>query len=136
MKTMKGQSAFEMLVSVATLLAFSLPIVLLALSMSHLGLEDLSLFHSRSTVQMVSDSINEVHLQGGDAKRTILIDLPSNALNLTVSGNMVTIYLSTGSGPYAVSHPILPTAANFTSAGAGLKQLSIRANGSTGVVLR
>ncbi|VVB98029.1 Uncharacterised protein [uncultured archaeon] len=135
MKSMKGQSAFEMLVSVATLLAFSLPIVLLAFSISHLGLEDLSLFHSRSTVQLVSDSINEVYLQGGDARRTVLIDLPSNAMNLTVSGNSITIYLSTASGPYAVSHPLLADAGNFTSMGAGLKQLSISANG-TRVVLR
>lgn len=122
---MRGQTAFEMLVTVATLLAFSVPIVLLALSSSNIRLEDLSLFHGRSTVQQLSDSINEVYLQGEGAKRSIILDLPSNTKNLTISGNTVTLLLSTTSGQYEISHPILADTNNY----------SIQRTGMTNVVM-
>lgn len=102
----KGQTSFEMLVSLAALLAFSVPVVLLVLSSSQLRLEDLSVFHGRTSVQQLSDAINEVYLEGAGSQRTLLVELPSNTQNLTFSGNTVTLYLSTQNGVYQISHPV------------------------------
>lgn len=125
MKFMKAQSMFEMFVTVTMLLAFTVPIILLVISSSQLRLEDLSVFHGRTAVQQLSDTINEVYLEGPGSKRSFLIDLPSNTQNLTFSGNTVTLYLATESGPYQISHPIFANVTYFTIRKSGLAQVNL-----------
>ncbi len=125
-KYLKAQSAFEMFVSVATLLAFSVPIVLLALSSSGLRLEDLSLSHGKASVQQLVDNINEVYLEGNGSKRTMVLNLPFNCKNLTVSGNLVTIYLSTSMGMYEISEPVFANVGDFSVSRTGLVSVSAK----------
>lgn len=132
---MKAQSSFEMLVSVATLLAYTIPLVLLLFSLTQLRLEDISISSGRATVQQLSDTINEVHLQGAHAKRSLILDLPSNSQNLSVSGNSIILRLSTTSGPYEISHPVLANVSDFSiSSRSGLINIIVKTNG-TQVVL-
>ncbi len=128
---MKAQSSFEMLVTVATMLAYSIPIILMVFSMSTLRLEDTAILHATATVQQLADTINDVYLQGSPAKRSILIDLPSSTRNLTVSGNTVTLYMYSSGGPYEISHPIIANATDFSISGkSGLMPLTVRMNGT------
>ncbi len=124
-----------MFVTIVALLTFTLPIIFLIMSSSQLRLEDLSVFHGRTTVQQLSDTINEAYLQGNGSVRTLVLDLPSNTKNLTVSGSEVTLYLITETGPYEISHAIFANASNFTLIGSGLRNVNIRMVG-TGVVLQ
>lgn len=117
MGSMKGQSAFEMLVTVATFIAYIVPVVLLVFSSSQLQLEDLTIMNGRAVVQQLSDTMNTVYLAGDGAKQSILLDLPSNTKNLTVSGSTVTLYLTTSSGVYEISHPIFANASAFAVSG-------------------
>ncbi len=123
---MKGQSAFEMFITVATLMAFSVPIILLATSTSHLKLEDVSLVHGRSLVQQVADGMNEVYLQGDGAERTLLLDLPSNTQNITITESTVTLYLSTNEGTYSITHPIFANTTYYSSSSTGLMTMVLR----------
>ncbi|MFA5077529.1 MAG: hypothetical protein WC488_03835 [Candidatus Micrarchaeia archaeon] len=123
---MKGQSALETLVTVSTLLIFTVPMVLLVLSASGLRLEDLSVFHARTTVQQIADTVNEVYLQGDGSTRTILVQLPSNTKSLNISGSSVVIYLSTQSGVYEISHPILANASSFSLSRSGLTKMDVK----------
>lgn len=103
---MKAQVAFESFVTIAVLIAFTVPIILLILFFSSFKLEDLSLFHGKSTLQYLSDNINKIYLEGNGAKRTLLIDLPSNTQELIFSNNKITLILSTSNGVYEVSEPV------------------------------
>lgn len=125
----KAQSSFEMFVTVATFLAFSVPVILAVLAASQLRLEDLSLVHGATTVQLLSDDINEVYLQGNGARRSVLLDLPSATRNITVSDGMVVLYLKTSSGPYEISHPIIANASYFSESRSGLTNIVLTMEG-------
>lgn len=133
---MKAQSSFETLVTVATFLLFTIPIVLLVLSSSSLRLEDLSISHARTSAQQLSDTINTVYLEGNQSKRSILIELPANAENLTILGSAksVIIYLNTESGPYEISHSVFANVSDFSISRSGLTPLTIEMNNSQVVV--
>ncbi len=127
---LKGQSSLEMLVTVAALLAYSLPIVLLVFSFSYMKLEDVALTQGRATVQQLSDGVNSVYLQGEGARHSMLIDLPSGTRNLTVSGKTITLYISATGGTYSISHPIFANASSFTiSDRVGLIKITMRMEG-------
>lgn len=123
---MRGQVAFETLVTVAAFLAFSLPIVLLLMSLSGLKLEDLSHFHAKGTVQHFSDTINAVYLEGENATRSIILNIPSNARNLTVLNNTVTLKLITSNGQYEVSQPLFANVSDFSNSNKGLIRITIK----------
>lgn len=127
----KGQSSFEMFVTVGAFLLFILPIILILLALSQAGLENLSLMSGHSTVQRLSDSINEVYLQGDGARRSILLDLPPNSKSLAVGNHSAVLYLSTSSGQYEISHPVFANVSDFSTTKSGLVDLMIMCNGTT-----
>ena len=110
---MKAQSSFELLVSVGAFLLFMVPMVFLMLSASQGGLETLSVYSSRNVVQSLSDNLNEVYLQGDGAKRSIILDIPTNARKIYVGNHTATISIMTSSGIYEVSHPFFANVSEF-----------------------
>ncbi|MEW6528816.1 MAG: hypothetical protein AB1391_02925 [Candidatus Micrarchaeota archaeon] len=128
MKEMKAQSSFEVLITVAILIAFSIPIILAALAISQLRLDDFSLSHGKATVQYLSDNINEVYLEGNASKRTILLDFPSNTKNLTISNHTIILYLTSSSGVYEISHPFFADTTDFSIAKRGIASVVLSMN--------
>ena len=61
---MKGQASMELLITIAVVLAFSMPVILLFLSLSEFGLEKASLAQADSAARKLSDNINDVYSQG------------------------------------------------------------------------
>lgn len=123
----KGQTAFETFVTVMMFIAFTVPVALLLLSTSNLKLEHTTLFHARTTTQQFADSINEVYLQGDGAVRNIILNIPSNTKNLSVSNNTVTLFLRVADGEYAISHPFFANAGDFNiSDRVGLMPITIK----------
>jgi hypothetical protein len=133
---MRGQSAFETLVTVGVMLAFTLPIVLLMLSASNLRLEDTSLLHGQATVQQISDTINEVYLQGPGAKRTMLIEMPATSKSLNISNRQVVMSLTSNGGEHEISHSLLTDAGPYYISTTGLTKIEITVNATGGVTVK
>jgi hypothetical protein len=109
-RTRKGQAASEMMVTIGMILVFVVPIVLLLLVGAQARFESLSHVQAGSTVRIVADSINEVYVEGRGpnpstpgASKVAILNIPSNARSIRVSGNEVIITLETRSGPADVA---------------------------------
>ena len=99
MNRMKGQAATETLVTIGMILIFVIPILLLLLVGAQAKFESLSYVQGSSAIRIIADSINEVYLEGPAASKVVLINLPSNSKNLSISNNEVVLTIETRSGP-------------------------------------
>ncbi len=102
---MKAQISLELLITVGMVVIFTVPVVLLLLSFSQSGIENISYSKAEANAKILADSITEVSIQGEGAKRTVYLDLPQNLYVLTVRDNEVTLMLETSSGPYDAVAP-------------------------------
>jgi hypothetical protein len=105
MKTRKGQSATETMVTIGMVLVFVVPIVLLLLVGAQARFESLSHVQAGSCSRIIADSINEVYAEGPGASKVAIVNIPSNALLVGISENEVTIALSGRTGPSEVVAP-------------------------------
>ena len=111
MASMKGQAATEMLVTIGMVLVFIIPILLLLLVVAQLRFESLSEVQGSSAISIMADSINEVYIEGPGATKIVVVNLPTNTKNLTITKNEVIITLETRSGD---SQFIVPFFGNVT----------------------
>ncbi|MEM4272427.1 MAG: hypothetical protein QXH30_02460, partial [Candidatus Bilamarchaeaceae archaeon] len=93
-----GQAATEMLVTIGMVLLFIVPILLLLLVVAQLRFESLSEVQGASAIGVISDSINEVCIEGPAATKVVVVNLPTNTKNLTITKNEVILTLETRSG--------------------------------------
>ena len=107
---LKAQVSVELLVTLGVVIAFTIPIVLLLLSVSQLGYESTTLSQADAAAKMVADNINEVFAQGLQAKRTIVVSFPTNMKSFDVKGNEVIVTLRTSTGDYQAVSPIFANA--------------------------
>jgi len=103
---MRGQAALELLVTVAIILAFTIPVVFLLMTVAQYGYEDTAITQADASARMLADNINDVYWQGTQAKRSILISLPANTKEIRISGNEVVITVVTSSGEYETVSPV------------------------------
>jgi len=101
----KGQASVEMLSTVGLVLLLLIPILFLLLVAAQIRFEDLSLIQASSTCRIMSDSINEVYLEGGGSSTVALINLPSNTNSIKFTENEVVLSLQTRSGETQISYP-------------------------------
>lgn len=95
----KGQAATEMLVTIGVILIFIIPILLLLLVGAQARFESLSHVQASSVVRIIADSINEVHIEGPQASKVVMVNIPTNTRYLNITKNEVVITLETSSGP-------------------------------------
>lgn len=95
----KGQAATETMVTIGMILVFVIPILLLLMVGAQARFEDLSDIQASSAARIISDSINEVYLEGPGASKIALVNLPTNIDSLELAGNEVIIRIQTRSGP-------------------------------------
>ncbi len=103
--TMRGQISLELLVTFGILLAFTVPIIILMLTVSQYGYEDAARAQANAVSKTIADSINEVYTQGPYAQRVLSVALPSNTESLRIADNEVTLTLRTSTGVYEASSP-------------------------------
>lgn len=103
---LKGQSSMELLVTFGVVLAFTVPVLLLLLSVSQFGFERSAVVQAQATAKLISDNINEVYLQGDGAQRVLLVNLPANTRFLNVTSTEVIIVTEISSGNYEAASPI------------------------------
>jgi hypothetical protein len=128
---MKGQSSLELLVTVGVVLAFTIPVLFLLLSVSSVGYEDTSKAQADAASRTLADTINSVYAQGPGAQREVLLNVPPTTEGVYASGGEVVVRIKSSGGTFdAVS----PTIARIASGGGeigkktGLFKIILRTN--------
>ncbi len=99
----KGQAAMEMLVTIGVILIFIVPILLLLLVGAQTRFESLSHVQANSVVRIIADSINEVNIEGPQASKVVIVNIPTNTRYLNITENEVVLTLETSNGPTDVT---------------------------------
>lgn len=110
---MKGQISAEMLISVGVVVAFTVPVLLLLISLSQFGFERSATLQADATAKSIAENVNEVYIQGANAKRAIFLNLPTGTKTVKVDNKEVSIRLAIGGGYYEASAPVFVPADRF-----------------------
>jgi len=134
---LRGQVSLELLITVAAVIAFTVPVLFLLLSVSSVGHENAAKDQADATARTLADSINIVYSQGEGAKRTVLLNLPSNTESLNVTAKEVIVNVKLSSGTYEAASPFFAQMNNtfFVEGRSGLYPIVIETSdkGKVGV---
>lgn len=113
---MRGQSSLELLVTVGVVLAFTIPVLFLILSISSVGYEDTAKAQADASARTLADAMDSVYAQGAGAQREVLLNAPPSTKGIyaskeDVGGEVVVDIQTSGGGFEAVS----PTIAKISS---------------------
>lgn len=108
----KAQVSLELLTTLGIVVAFTVPVLFLLLSVSSAGYEDTAKDQADATARSLADSINIVYAQGDGARREVLLNTPSSTESVEVTGNEVIVRIRVSEGPYEGVSPIF---ANISS---------------------
>ena len=104
---MKGQSSFELFLTIGIVVAFTVPVLLLLLSATSIGYDDTAKAQADASTRTLSDTMNSVYSQGPGAKRVILLNLPSSTEELYAADGEVIVRIRTGSGDFDAAAPTI-----------------------------
>jgi uncharacterized protein (UPF0333 family) len=107
---MRGQVSLELLITLGVVLAFTIPVLFLILSVSSVGYENAAKDQADATARNLAESINTVYAQGDGAKRTILLNSPSNTEAIDLKGNEVIVGITVSEGTYEAVSPVFAEA--------------------------
>lgn len=111
---MRAQISVELLTTLGIVLAFTIPIVLLIFALTQYGYENTSMIKADAAARILAESINDVYAQGDGAKRTLLINLPTNTEYIMVGENEVVINIKLASGNYEAALPFFGNASRYS----------------------
>ncbi len=103
----KGQSSLELLVTVGVVIAFTIPVLFLLLSVSSIGYEDTAKAQADATARTLADTMNTVYAQGPDAQREVLLNVPASTESLYAADGEVVIRIRTSTGSFETSSPTI-----------------------------
>ncbi len=127
----KGQSSLELLATVGVVVAFTVPVLFLLLSVSSIGYEDTAKAQADATSRTIADSMNTIYAQGPGAQRDILVNIPPATQSVYASGGEVVVKIRTSGGEFDAASPTIAKigSGSMTVTGkTGLIRLVIRAN--------
>jgi hypothetical protein len=140
---MKGQSSLELLVTFGVVLAFTVPVLFLILSVSSMGYEDTAKAQADASARSLSDSMNSIYAQGytpgvGGAQRELLLNVPPSTEAIYASDGEVVVRIRTSGGAFDAVSPtiasISPTSRTIQGK-SGLIMVVIRTNSNGEVEL-
>jgi uncharacterized protein (UPF0333 family) len=102
---MKGQSSLELLVTIGVILAFTVPVLFLLLSVSSTSYEETAKSQSDASARTIADAMNVVYSQGDGAQREVLINVPSTTQWISASNGEVVIRVRTAAGDFDAAAP-------------------------------
>ncbi|MEM2908764.1 MAG: hypothetical protein QW590_02370 [Candidatus Bilamarchaeaceae archaeon] len=103
---MRGQAAVELLITIGIILAFTIPVVLLLLSVSQMGYEETTLAQADAAARTLAETINFVYSQGEGAKRVILLNTPPSTQEVIIRHGEVVVRIRTSKGIYEGTAPL------------------------------
>jgi hypothetical protein len=104
---MKGQSSLELLVTVGIVVAFTIPVLFLLLSVTTVGYEDTAKAQAEAASRNLADTMNSVYSQGDGAKRVILLNVPSSTEEVYAKDGEAIVELKTSTGTFEAAHPTI-----------------------------
>ncbi|MEW6748673.1 MAG: hypothetical protein AB1295_03120 [Candidatus Micrarchaeota archaeon] len=104
---MKGQSSLELLVTVGVVLAFTIPVLFLILSISSVGYEDTAKAQADATARTLADSMNSVYAQGVGAEREVLLNAPPSTQAVYAEAGEVVVRMGASGGPFEAVSPTI-----------------------------
>jgi uncharacterized protein (UPF0333 family) len=102
----KGQASLELLVTLGVVIAFTVPVIFLLLSVSSVGYENAAKDQADATARTLADSINIVYAQGDGAKRIVLVNSPSATEKIEIKKNEVAVKIGLSEGTYEGVSPV------------------------------
>ncbi len=102
---MKGQSSLELLVTLGVVVAFTIPVLFLLLSVTSIGYEDTAKAQADATSRSLADTMNSVYAQGPGAQRQVLLNVPASTLDVYAQGNEAVVRIKTTSGVFDAASP-------------------------------
>lgn len=135
---MKGQSSLELMVTVGVVIAFTLPVLFLLLSVSSIGYEDTAKAQADASARTLADTMNTVYAMGPGAQRDILLNVPPSTEAVYASSGEAVVRIKVSAGTHDASAPTIARVGSlsktFTKKG-GLFKLIVRANSNGEVEL-
>jgi hypothetical protein len=102
---MKAQISIESLTTFGLIVAFTVPVLLLLLAVTQYGHEDAARAQAYITARVIAENIELIYFEGDGAKKTLLINLPSNTKGVSISGQAVVVNITTSAGLYEAAAP-------------------------------
>lgn len=99
-KSSKAQISLELLITLGVVVAFTIPVLFLLLSVTSAGQENAAKDQADATARSLAESINTIYAQGQGAKRVVLLNAPSNTEEITIKDNEVTVRIKVSEGTY------------------------------------
>jgi uncharacterized protein (UPF0333 family) len=125
---MKGQASLELFVTLGVVIAFTIPVILLLLSVTSIGYEDTAKAQADASARTLADNINSVYAQGPGSQRTILLNVPPSTESVRVIDGEVVVSIKTSGGTFDAAAPTIASVVNKNIPGkTGLFKLIVRA---------
>ncbi|MDD5171808.1 MAG: hypothetical protein PHF60_02115 [Candidatus ainarchaeum sp.] len=109
---MKGQASLELFVTLGVVIAFTIPVILLLLSVTSIGYEDTAKAQADASARSLADNINLVYAQGPGAQRELLLNVPPSTESVRVTNGEVVVSIKTSGGTFDAAAPTIATVAN------------------------
>jgi len=135
-RNLRGQVSLELLVTLGVVIAFTVPVIFLLLSVSSVNHEKAMKDQADAASRSLADSINIVYSQGNHARRVVLINAPASTKEITVSGQEVMVRIGTSAGDYEAASPVFANVSGVAtiSEKTGLFQINITNSGGQVVI--
>lgn len=104
---MKGQSSLELLITVGIVIAFTIPVLFLLVSVTSIGYEDTTKAQAEASARTLADTINFVYAQGDGSKRTVLLNTPASTERIYAEDGEVVVQIKTSAGSFEAVHPVI-----------------------------
>lgn len=128
---MRGQSSIELLITVGVVIAFTIPVLLLLLSVSSVGYEDSTKAQADASARTVADAMNTLYAQGPGAQREMLLNVPPSTQEIYAADGEVVVKIRTSGGAFEAASPTIATispGSRTLSGKTGLFKVIIRTN--------
>jgi len=129
MQFLKAQSAVEYVVIVGIALIILIPLWLNVNTQMGIVRTELQSTYAQQAVAKIRGAADAVYVQGQPAQFTILVNFPDNVRNVTVSGNEISMRLTTSAGDTdAVAITLGPVTGNLSTS-VGTHRVLVKAQG-------
>jgi uncharacterized protein (UPF0333 family) len=95
---MKGQSSLEVLVTVGIILAFTIPVLFLLLTLTSAGYEKTATAQADASARSLADTMNFVYSQGPGARKALLLNVPASTQEIFAENGEAVVRIKTASG--------------------------------------
>jgi hypothetical protein len=102
---MKGQSSLEVLVTFGIILAFTIPVLFLLLSLTSVGYEKTAVAQADASARSLADTMNFVYSQGPGARKSLLLNVPPATQEVYAANGEAVVQIKGPSGLQELSSP-------------------------------